>query len=253
MRYILDQNMARDNEIDEYLRNKNEIILINDFIIEPFKSLNYETILTNNLAIIKKYPQQIFVTFERGVLLRREWNTKYPIKINNIIDFEASELFRNILKNNISYNNIIKQMAWKRIDEQEDFVEAFIRSTVIKFSKKLEKMVHIYKNDKGKMINDIKETVFELLDFTFKEKGIMNYNVGIFRENISINFCQSFILVWRIIDWIIKRGAQDAKKAIRGDGFDIKYVVYACFFDGIFTREKWMKESREDLLNVFEK
>jgi hypothetical protein len=252
MRYILDQNMARDKELDEFLGNGNEIVLLNDFIVEPFKSLNYEIVLNKNLEILRNYPQKIFVAYERGVLLQKEWTTGHPIKKDDIIDFEESEIFRDYLKNNTS-NNHLKKIAEKRINEQENFTDDFIRNPSVQLAKELRQKdaMKIYKNDKNKKINDIKEIVFKLLEFIFKEKTIMNYNHEYFEKNISMNFCQPFVHAWRITDWSLKNGAENAREAIRGDGFDIEYVVYSCFCDGIFTYEKWMKESREDLMNIF--
>jgi hypothetical protein len=251
MRYVLDQNMTRDNKIENYLRDGNEIILLHDFIAEPFKSPNYETILENNLKILRNYPQRIFITFERGKLLQKEWDTGHPIKKDDIVDPETSETFRNYLRNTVPYSNVLKQNAEKRINEQEYFAENFIKNVAIQYFTEAEEMIHIYKNDRNKKINEIKELVFKLLKYTFDKKYVTNDNIRFFEENISMNFCQSFILVWRIVDWVIKKGARNAKKAIRGDGFDIKHVVYSCFCDGIFTCEKWMEESRKDLLALF--
>jgi hypothetical protein len=253
MRYILDQNMARDKELDEFLGNGNEIVLLNDFIVEPFKSLNYEIVLKKNFEILKNYPTKIFVAYERGVLLQKELATGHPIKKDDIIDLETSKIFRDHFLNNVSYNDFSKSIAKKRINEQENFVEIYIRDLSVQLAKELrqEDAIKIYKNDKNKRMNDIKETVFKLLRLVFNVKTTMNYNHEYFEKNISMTFCQPFVHVWRVIDWSLKNGAENAREAIRGDGFDIEYVVYSCFCDGIFTYEKWMKESREDLMNIF--
>jgi hypothetical protein len=182
MSYILDQNMTRDNAINDFLKDGNEIILINDFIVEPFKSPNYQIILEKNLEILRRYPEKIFITFERGILVQKEWNKGYPIENDDIIDFESSKIFMNYLKNKIQYGSILKQNAEKRIKEHEDFVEIFIKKALEQYSKELKNLRYVYKSDKEKKINDIKELVLKLLGDILNEKCSTNYNIRLFEK-----------------------------------------------------------------------
>lgn len=111
----------------------------------------------------------------------------------------------------------------------------------------------VYQKNNKKRKNDIKETVFLFLEQYLSDKGIEEADRNSFQQRISIYFAQTYSHLWRIVAWSLKGGFQNAEKAIKGDGFDIKYIQISSFYDCLLTNEKWMNECRKDLLGVFKK
>lgn len=243
--------------LSNFLNSGNEIIITDDFIIEPFKSSDVIYTFNNNIEILRKYPNQILVTFDRGELIRKELSLGLPLCSKQLISKNRTEIIRDLLnldKPLLSNKlNRLKNEAKNRIAYQDDFLEKYIRNIIKQAYTLLKKkgQTKEYRNNKVKRLNDIKEVSFSVLELLLKNKCSKSYDINNFIDNNSIIFSQTFIHLWRIVDWVIKGGAENAKKGIKGDSFDIKYVLISCFFDGILTKERWLDECRFDTLSMY--
>jgi hypothetical protein len=257
MRFVLDRNFSELPALAEYLKAGNEIILSDDFLIEAYRSPSANSILYHNFKILKNFQDQIFMTFSRGELVRKELSLCKPIKSDQFINLYTTTTIRRLLGlDMVSLDReltALKTEATNRIAYQDDFMERFIRNTaqeafeLIRTANELK----AYRTNRNKRLNDIREVAFKVLELMLKDKGSGEYDLEQFKQHNSVIFSHNFIHLWRTIDWALKNGFQNATKSIQGDGFDIKYVLIGCFFDGILTKEEWLKQCREDTLSNF--
>jgi len=260
MKYVIDLNMAQKPKLEEFLKNGNEFIITDDFFLEPFKAYDLNTTLNflkKNTKILKKYPLQIYGVFDRNELIRKEMELGKPIKSQDIICNERTEIIRNLLKND---NNLkkgiasIENLAKEHIIFHNNYNETFIRGTAqIAYDLlKDANTIKEYKNNKQKTLSDTIDVAFQSMDIFLQENCTEIYNKNIFRENISIIFSHIFINTWRSVQWALKDGFSNATKKIYGDTYDIKYTLVSCFFDGLLTNEQWMIDCRNETLSIFE-
>lgn len=253
---ILDQNRARSPKLDCFLNQGNKIVLTDDFLLEPMKSSNVGYTVDLNLEILRKYPDQILVTFDRGELIRKEFSQGSPLISAQLISAERTEIIKDLLKlDKSSFGVKIENLEYEAADRlayQDNFLDQYIKNIAIETSTLMQNNNETkeYRENKSKKLEDIKKVSFEILELTLKEKS-KKYHIDSFINNNSIIFSQIFIHLWRIVDWAIKGGAKNARKGIKGDAFDIKYVLISCFFDGILTKETWLDDCRSDTLSQF--
>jgi len=256
-RFVLDRNFSILPELAAYLESGNEIILIDDFLVEAYKSSHPNEILHSNFKIIRNYLNQIFMTFSRVELFRRELSFCKPTEPDQIISPEATLKIRGLLAMDIeSLDNqllALKPLAANHIDFHHAFTEEHIRNTAFEALELLKKqnMLKTFRNDRNMKMNEFKDFSFQLLEKVLAENNPSACDIEAFKQRNSIVFSQIFIHLWRVIHWALNDGFQNATKSIKGDSFDIKYVLISCFFDGILTKEKWLIECREDTISIF--
>jgi hypothetical protein len=256
MKKVLDQNMARSELLRDYLTKGNTIIVTDDFLLEPCKSSDLEYTLNQQLEILRDYPDQILVTYDRGELVRKELAQGMPLAPEALISSSSTEWFRELLtfrdeqfKKSV---NVLQLEAEERLKYQDNFLETNIRSVIMK----AEELIRKKPNSKSeyrvelKRLSDIKETSLTVLnmllvDRVMNKKSISNFNTG-----KSFTLFYLFTHLWRIIDWALKGGASNAKKGISGDSFDLKYVLVSCYFDGVLSKEKWLCSCRNEALKT---
>lgn len=250
MKYVLDVNMCREPELKALLDSNNEIIVVNDFIVEVFKSKDPMDIFIRNTKIIKDYPDQIHISHDRGPLVRKEIKKCSPLSPEEIIDSESTTIFRRWLTESNEFKKVLPQAkieAETRLKHQEIFVEEYLRTPSMELSKKLkiEKTRREYFTNNAKLLDDIKEVTVNVVS-QFLTKHNVN-NQGCFSSSMSIIYAQMYTLLWRISDWSIKNGINTVPiDKLAHEGFDLKYVLVSTFLDGIVTEEEWLKKCRED-------
>jgi len=257
MRFVLDQNSCHAPELAEYLKSGNEIILIDDFFVESFKSESSICRIYHNLELLRQFPNQVSATYSSGDLFRKELALCAPLKSEQLISADLTSTVRRLLSlEYVKFKNEftrLKHDATNRIADKNDFTEKYIRegaqetSDLIKEEGKMKE----YRTDCTEKLKDMRETAFQVLELILKTKHPENYDFKQFKCNNSVIFSSIYIHLWRIIDWAIKNGFKNAKKKIQGDSFDIKYVLIGCFFDGIMTNDCWLKKCREDTIANF--
>jgi len=253
MKYTLDLNMCRDEQLKILLNQDNEIIITDDFLVEIFKAENPLSMFLKNTSIIKQFPNKIYVTYDRGQLVRMELTKMSPLNINDLIDLESTSSFRNWLLNENEFHKIIphaKMEAKKRIDHQKNFVDNHLLKTTQKLRKllKSDNSRHQYTSDRAKLLHDIRETSITAMEKFFESNNITN--IESFKLSNSIIYAQTYILIWRVSHWALKNGIDSiSPKKLINDGFDIKYILISTFFDDLLTKEIWLKECRLDTIN----
>ena len=256
MRFVLDQNYSRTPELENYLKSGNEIIFTDDFLVEPFKSKTATHAIYRNFEILRKFPSQVFATYDRGELYRKELSICSPLKPDQLISSDRTEKVRHLLRlDKMSLNGVLTSIqsdSTNRIIYQANFLEKYIREGAQQVTEDIDKLNKI-KSDRNQKLRYIQENSFQILEHILRENCLGKYDFEQFKINNSIIFSFNYILLWRKVEWAIKNGFQNAKKSIHGDSFDIKYVLIACFFDGIMTKEEWLKQCREDTLSNFTK
>ena len=257
MHFVLDRNFSILQDLTDYLEPGNEIILTDDFLVEAYRSPFPKSILNDNLKIIRNYRDQLYMTFSRGELFRKELSLRKPLEPDQFINPKTTATLRWLL--GLDHNSLDKELlaltaeATDRIAYNDDFREKFIRNTACEAFELLKKANELktYRTDRNKRINDIREVAFQVLEMTIKQLSSAEFDLELFRQRNSVIFSQTFINIWRTVDWALKNGFQNATKGIKGDGFDIRYVLVSCFFDGIKTKEPWLIQCREDTLSNF--
>lgn len=253
MRYTLDMNMCRDNQLKILLEKKNGIIIIDDFIVEIFKANNPITMFLKNTKIIKNFPDQIFITHDRGPLVKMEIEKGLPLDADDIIDLDSTTAFRKWLIVENEFNKIVPQAqieAKNRIDHQKKFVDEYLYNSVRNLIDlfKTENTRKQYLLDKTKLLHHIKEVSTFVMGEFLKDNNIIN--IDSFKITNSIIYSQNYALLWRIANWSLKNGINSISlDKLSNDGFDIKYVLISSFFDDLLTKEKWLKECRMDIIN----
>ena len=253
MKYVLDVNMCRNNQLVNLLKEKNEILITSDFLVEVFKANNPKFMFVNNTRIIKEYPSQIFVTHDRGELVRLEISKKSPLIPDEIIDLNSTNNFRNWLINENEID-LILQLVYLEAKRQVEYQKDFMNTYMYQATKKLQDLLKFentrkqYLTDNAKLLNDIKEVSITVMEGFLEKKNIIN--VENFKRVNSVIYSQNYVLLWRIAKWSLLNGIESVSlDKLTHDGFDIKYIFISSFFDGLLTKETWLKECRFDLIN----
>ena len=249
MQYVLDVNMSRDPELLQYLRDGNQIILIDDFFVETFKGESPIPIFIKNVEFLKEYPLSVFYGKSRGELVRQEILKKTPLSAADLLCEENTEKIRALIsldKQQLELNlQSLKAESNKRVSESDEFSEEFIRE----LSKKADVPDIInYKDNDELMELRICEVAISVLAKTLKAKYRESLSIEKFISKKSVIYFQNYILLWRVINWAMKKGYENAKN-LPNDNFDLKYVLSSCFFDGLLTKEKWMIDCRNSALS----
>jgi hypothetical protein len=259
MKKILDQNMAgrKRSELNEYLSDGNEIIIIDEFMLELCKCSRLEINLKRQLEILKKFPEQVLVTHARGIIINKEIVKARPLEQNDLISSDSTKIFRQILALNDyqipDFTNDLLVVAEPLLKDKVDFLEEHLRPVIIKAEKLISKksgQKKEYETYTDKKLRDIHEVSAEVLTMFLSQRGLSNEQLNHFKN------CKSFILsfifthLWRVVDWAVKGGARNSRKKINGDSFDLTYVLISCFFDGILTGEKWLEQCRKETLKT---
>lgn len=250
MKYVLDVNMCREPELKALLDSNNEIVVVNDFIVEIFKSKDPMNFFIRNTKIIKDYPDQIHISHDRGPLVRKEIKKCSPLNPEEIIDSESTTIFRRWLTESNEFNKLLpraKIEAENRLECQKLFVEDYLRIPSMELSEKLkiEKMWKEYSTNNAKLLDDIKDVSINVMGQFLTKYNVNNQDC--FRGAISIIYADTYTRLWRIADWSLNHGIKNVPiDKLANDGFDLKYVLTSAFFNEILTKEKWLKKCRED-------
>lgn len=253
MQYVLDVNKSRTTELLNILSDGNQIILNDDFFVEVFKANtnNVSFILRQNFIHLRKFPLSIFYAKTRGELQRDEILSGQPTNRLKIVCQENTEIIRYLLGLNTSH--LTKELsnlnieAADRIGENSIYSERFIRYASNEASK-LD--LRLYEKNPDKLRLDMHEVATIILEKYLTEKCSTPFDINDFIGKKSVIFLDTYILLWRILDWAQKKGFDNSKSLIN-DGFDVKYILTSCFYDGLLTKEKWMHECRESALSFF--
>jgi hypothetical protein len=252
MRFVLDLNMSRDEKLIDILKDGHNIILIDDFFVELFKSNDPVKTFELNTKILQKYSSQIYYCHDIGILFRLE-KIGRPLKKHQLIDMKTTSIIRKlILMPDIFQSQIekFKIEASKRISEQENFIQEYLRKTTQQLSALLKSTAsrNAYIVDKEKRLCDIMGTTFLVMERYL----IDNKNKKLFWEKPSVIFNYTYILLWRIVDWALKNGITDKPiNKLTNDGFDLRYIMYSSYFDDVLTKESWLSECRSDCMLSF--
>lgn len=249
MQYVLDQNMSRDPNLAQYLRDGHQIILIDDFFVEMFKNNSPIPIFQKNVNIIKEYPLSIFYGKSRGDLVREEMKKRAPLSANDLLCDENTQKIRALMSLDASQLGLniqsFKFESEKRVSESDAFTEEFIRG----LSGKVDSLdIKKYKGDNELLEKHVFEVAVSVLELSLKDKFVESFTIEKFKSTKSVSYLQNYILIWRALNWALTKGYQNAKK-LGNDNFDLKYVLSSCFFDGILTKEEWMKDCRSSAIS----
>lgn len=253
MKYVLDVNMCRNIQLAKLLKENNEIVITSDFLVEVFKSDDSKSMFIKNTRIIKEHPNQIFVTYDKGELVRLEISKKTPLIPDEIIDLNSTNNFRNWLMNENELDKILQLgylEAKKQVKYQKDFMNEYMYGSTKKLQAllKVENTRKQYLADKAKLLDDIKETSLTVMEGFLRNNNIID--VEDFKRVNSIIYSQNYVLLWRIANWSLLNGIESVGlDKLTHDGFDIKYVFISTFFDDLLTKEHWLRECRLDLIN----
>ena len=256
MRFVLDQNLARSDALKARLEAGHEIIFTDDFFVEAFKSASPQQTLNTNLRILREYPWQILATEEQDVLLKLELEQGAPIRTEQLISIEGTQKIRDMLSvNEATLAQIVHNSradAERRIANRTEYTERLVRD-IAKHALALMKRdnaLQEYGNNHTKRISDIADVAFQIikmkLDAVYPSDNIFSN----FENSHSLMFAEVFSFTWRSVDWAINGGFQAADKAIKGDGFDLRYVNFSSFFDGILSLEPWLTKCRTEMLSA---
>ncbi|PJZ87452.1 hypothetical protein [Leptospira levettii] len=257
MQFVLDLNYSRSEELEQFLKDGNSIILTDDFLLEPFRSSEVSRILISNIQILRKYSEQYNISYSIRELIDKETNSKHPLIQNQLINSDATVKIRKILAqpNHIIQERVTKlqSRATKRLKLAAEFTETFIRDMANYTQKKMKKEQPLfrYSNNYDKLLADISYAAHQMTSNNMQKRGGINNYPSIFHSQISISFAFSFSYIWRIINWAIKDGYQNATDSIKGDVFDIGYLAISSLSDGILTKDKWMNKCRDELISIF--
>ena len=245
--------MSRSQELERFLEEGNEIIILDECVVESFKSNNPYGTLHKHFKILKQFPYSVFASYNRGELFREELNTGIPVQADRVICNECTETLRDILSLDEAQLEFKlgqqKPKAMSLIEEYDDFAEEHIRGLAIK-SDSVD--ISSYRNDKVKLNTDIAIVSADVPKLLLENKCKQPFDFQNFVENKSMIFIVSFANTWKAIRWRLNRGFEQAKPKVMGnDGFDLKYVAISCYFDGILTNENWLKDCRESALSLY--
>lgn len=258
MRYVLDQNFAQKKELDFILDAGNEIVIGDDFLLEPFRATSPAPILIHNLQTLRKYPNQVHIAFGIKELIKIEAAQGKPLNKDQLIAADRTSFVRNLLSmSDSSFQKKVESMETegkRRIQVAADFTEKFIREIAGITQAKMKEVEPLsqYKANQSKFIEDLAVASYKMMYNTLKD---VDPSAGIsldFMPNISVSFAFCFAFIWRVVDWSIRDGFQNANIAMRGDIFDIHYLTISAMCDGILTHDKWINDCRSDLVSIFQ-
>lgn len=258
MHFVLDLNYARSEELELFLQNGNNVILTDDFLLEPFRSSEVSRILLNNIQILRKYSEQYHISYSIRELIDKETNLKHPLTQIQLINPDSTSEIRSLLAqpDHMIQKRIndIQPKATRKINLATEFTENYIRDMASYTQKKMKKEQPLfsYSNNYVTLLADISYAAHQMTFNNMKTRGGLNNYPSIFHTQLSISFAFSFSYIWRIIDWAIKDGFQNANNSIKGDVFDIGYLAISSLSDGILTKDKWINKCRDELISVFE-
>lgn len=249
MQYVLDQNMSRDPKLSQYLRDGHQIILIDDFFVEIFKADFPIPIFQRNVEILKEHPSSIFYGKSRGDLVRQEILKKAPLSATDLLCEENTQKIRTLISLDSQQLELnlqsFKSESNKRVSESDVFSEEFIRG----LSGRADLLdIKKYKHDDELLEFHIFEVAISALGLSLKDKYGESFSIKNFKSKKSVSYFQNYILLWRVLNWALNKGYENAKK-LPHDNFDLKYVLSSCFFDGLLTKEKWMNNCRDSALS----
>ena len=249
MRYIVDVNYSRHPELEQLLQDGHDAILPDDWLIEICKANTPIYMLSQNTSILRQHPDQIFILKSRGDLFREDQAKSAHLSSDDLIDFESTQMFRRWLSNFNELdklNHLFKKHLEQRVDNQKFFVDSFLVNSVEKLKKCFLETPEDKKqyNDKSTKIQHLKEISLEVHINTKGNTPAKN----------SLTYALVFILLWRTMKWALDGGIEGKIKKgnLTNDGFDINYILFSVFFDGLKTKEKWLLECREDLIASWE-
>lgn len=252
MKYVLDLNMCRENQLKVLLDSGNDVMIPDDFLVEIFKANNPRVMFLRNIVIIKNYPAQIYICQDRGPLARKEIEKGLPLYADEIIDFDSTAIFRQWMIDYSEFNKVFpraKNEAPSRIEYQKKFVKTYLRGSVkeLKAMLKRDSTRTEYIKNRSKLLNDIRDVSIQVMEKYLEAHSITN--IECFRRTNSIIYAQTYILLWRIAHWALINGIETTNDdRLANDGFDLKYVLISTFYDGILTHEEWLKECRENCI-----
>jgi hypothetical protein len=249
LRFVLDQNIAQKQELEDFLAGQNSVIVTDDFIVEPFKSPNPNQILDFNTRILKRHTDQFEVALDIGELMNLELSQGYPVEVPQIISAERTETVRNSFSNPNLFDTL-KDDAKRRIEEADNLRELHIRPIASNVRELMiqQNTLKLYQHDSLKRISDIAEAARGVMAMIFEKNQTLNRRA--FESQLSVNLVYVFCLLWRTVDWGLKAGFDSAKSKIKGDPFDLKYVTISAFFDGILTEDQWLHQCRKEMLTI---
>jgi hypothetical protein len=249
MQYVLDLNMSRDPKLAEYLRDGHQIILIDAFFVEIFKADFSIPIFQRNVKIIKEFPSSIFYGKDRGDLVREEMTKGAPLSANDLLCQENTQKIRTLVSLDASQLELsiqsFKSEAEKRVSESDVFTEEFIRG----LSGKADLLdIKEYRSNNELLEKHVFEVAMSILERSLKDEFVKSFTIFKFKSKKSVSYFQNYILLWRVLHWALNKGYQNATK-LGNDNFDLKYVLSSCFFDGLLTKEKWLRDCRSSALS----
>jgi hypothetical protein len=105
-----------------------------------------------------------------------------------------------------------------------------------------------YRSNNELLEKHVFEVAMSALEFSVKDKFVKSFTIDKFKSKKSLSYFQNYILLWRVLYWVLNKGYQNATK-LDNDNFNLKYVLSSCFFDGLLTKEKWLKDCRSSALS----
>ncbi|MEJ2612953.1 MAG: hypothetical protein P8179_23555 [Candidatus Thiodiazotropha sp.] len=243
--------MSRKDKLSQYLRDGHQIILIDDFFVETFKANadNSVRIFQRNVELLKEYPSSIFYGKNRSELVRLEELKKAPLTTADLLCEKETRKIRRLISLDSQQLELelplFKSESKKRVSESNDFAEEFIRG--------LSRKADVPDNKKYKRSDEllelhICEVAMSVLGKRLKDMYGESLSIEKFKSKKSVLYFQNYILLWRALDWALKKGYENSKN-LPNDNFDLKYVLTSCFFDGLLTKEKWMIDCRNSALS----
>lgn len=251
MRKVLDVNMSRDDELRDFLEEGNQVVLLDEFVVECFKSGRPYQMLYRNLEILRQHPQLVVVPYSRGELVRRELESGLPTPSEEVVCHEYTETLRHLLSLNEEQlkDELVEHepKAQGLIEDNNEFSEDYIRCLAAKAG---QLDMREYHHDKEKLQADIAWVVIDVVKALLERDCKNRYEIDDFIQNKSMLFIVTYAHLWKVVQWRLNHGYQQSKK-IPNDGFDLKYTALSCYFDGILTSEKWLSECRDSILSHY--
>lgn len=162
MRYVIDMNYCKtSSDLEQLLQDGHEAILPDDWLIEICKADTPVHRFTKNTSALRQYPDQIFVLKSRGDIFREDKTRSGQLSADDLIDFESTQTFRRWLStlNELDeLNHLFKKHSQPRINNQIDFVDAFLINPVEKLKRSFQSQPREKKqyNDRSTKIEHLK-------------------------------------------------------------------------------------------------
>jgi len=252
MQCVIDKNVLRNrgNRLKQFLDEGHQAIIIDEILVESFKSNDPYGTIAEDFKILKHYPQSVFTTYSRSELFRKELETGRPSLPHEIICTEYTDTLRSLLT--LDDTQLREKIyedakhATTLIDDNSYFSEEFIRGLLIK---NIDLDWKSLKTDKHLIHETIKKASLSTTKQLLLKQGKAPFVFDDFIYTKSMIYIVIYALIWDLVRWGIKRGFESAKhKVISADGFDLRYIALSCYFDGLLTNERWLEECRESTL-----